>query len=756
MRSNGGYALDRLCKADPLNVATLICGSEGTLALVVGATLNLVPLPRHAGLLVLHFRSVFDALGATPLILKHRPAAVELVDGNILSAGIPELPEATRRKFLVDEPAAILIAELYDDNPEVLEQRLSALDADLADASIGYARVSVLDTATQTAVWNLRNRGFGLLMSRPGDRQPHEFIEDAAVDPAHLRDYIEQLSAMLAEEGVPDVAYYAHASVGVIHVRPVLNLKDPADVKRMGRVADRASDLVLKFGGAFTGEHGDGLVRSCWLEKMYGPRIAQAFREIKRAFDADGVFNPHKIVDALPMTENLRYGGGFHYMSVKTYFDYGPYGGMGGMAGMCSGVGQCRQKLVGTMCPSYMATLDEQHTTRARANALRVALSNRGLLDGLDDPALIDVMDLCLSCKACKTECPTGVDMARLKAEWLAARNHRHGVSRSARFIADAPRLARRGAWLPRTANFWLRQGWVRKLLERRYGLDHRIAPPRLAMRTFRHWFKRHPRRNDAPRGRVVYFVDTWTNYYWPQVGIAAVKLLEAAGFEVVAPRLQCCGRPLISKGLLAEARELAVSNVESLCRFVDAGCYVVGSEPSCILTLLDEYPHFVRNADAKALAARVMTVESLLARVLRAEPGAIAFTPRCHAGEVVDPPRRPPAEPLVVRYHGHCHLKAQVGTADVNELLRAVPGLIASEINSGCCGMAGSFGHEAAHYDVARAIGEQRLFPAVRARGDAVVAINGFSCREQIAHHTGVMPRHVLEILAEALPDDS
>jgi Fe-S oxidoreductase len=748
MRSNGGYALDRLCKSEPLNVATIICGSEGTLGLVVGATLRLTPLPRHTGLLVLHFSSVLDALGATPLILKHGPAAVELVDWNILAAGIPELPEATRRKFMVGEPAAILVVEIYDDTPGAVQQRLAALRAEVEAASIGYACVAVLEPAAQAAVWNLRNRGFGLLMSRPGDRQPHEFIEDAAVDPVHLRDYIEQLSAMLVEEGVPDVAYYAHASVGVIHVRPVLNLKDPADVRRMGRVAERASDLVLVFGGAMTGEHGDGLVRSCWLEKMYGPRIMQAFRQIKQAFDPDGLFNPHKIVDPLPMTENLRYGGGFNYTPVKTYFDYSSYGGIGGMAGMCSGVGQCRQKLVGTMCPSYMATLDEQHTTRARANALRVALSGRGLIEGLDDPALVEVMDLCLSCKACKTECPTGVDMARMKADWQAHRNHRHGVSRGARFIADAPRLARWGARLPRSANFCLGLSWTRKLLERRYGLDRRIAPPRLATRTFRHWFKRHARRRNAPpaaadrRGRVIYFVDTWTNYYWPQVGIAAVRLLERCGFEVLAPHLQCCGRPLISKGLLAEARELAAINVEILNHFVDTGCYVVGSEPSCILTLLDEYPHFVRGADAKALAARVMTVESLLARVLRVEPDALKL--RSHADGAA----------RGVLYHGHCHLKALVGTGDVNELLRAVPGLAAAEINSGCCGMAGSFGHEQSHYDVARAIGKQRLFPAIRARGDAVIAINGFSCREQIAHHTGVTPRHVLEILADALPE--
>ncbi len=785
MRRNGGYALDRLCADDAINAATVVCGSEGTLALVIGATLSLVPLPKFKALLVVHFHTVLDALGATPQVLRHNPSAVELVDNLILSAGYTEMPASTRDAFLVGEPTAILVVEFYDDNVEQLQQRLDALNRELAADSIGYARVPVIDSGVQRDVWNLRNRGFGLLTSKPGDRQPHEFIEDAAVDPSRLRDYIGELDAMLESEGVTGVAHYAHASVGVIHVRPVLNLKDPADVVRLKRVADRASDLVLKFGGAFTGEHGDGIVRSCWLEKMYGPRIVQAFRDVKQAFDPDGLFNPGKIVDPLPMDENLRYGGDYRTRSLKTYFDYTAYGGMAGMAGMCSGVGQCRQKLVGTMCPSYMATLEEQHTTRARANALRSALSNRGLLEGLDDPALADVMDLCLSCKACKTECPTGVDMARLKAEWLAHRNQRHGVSRSARFIADSPQMAAMGARFPWLANFVLQSPWLRELIEQRYGLDRRIDPPAFATQTFRKWFRAHKRRRVAdartrhrkgtnpaghgqairplahatraigaghatraedgsaesarsPRGRVVYFVDTWTNYYWPQVGIAAVRLLEAAGFHVVCPPLECCGRPLISKGLLAEAAELARANVESLNDFVDQGCYIVGSEPSCILTLIDEYPHFVRSDDARKLALRVMTVESLLARVLRTDSNAINFAA--------------PSNGASIRYHGHCHQKALIGTADANFLLNAPPGFSATEINSGCCGMAGSFGHEAAHYDVARAVGEQRLFPAIRARGDAQIAVSGFSCREQIHHHLGLMPRHVLELVAEAL----
>ena len=742
LRSNGGYALDRLCMSKRVNPATLLCGSEGTLGLIGQATLRLTPLPRCKALMVIHFGSVLEAVAATPACLAHDPAAVELIDRLILDAGAAQVPEAQRRQFLVGEPEAVLVCELYDDDADVLVDRMAALEKDFAAASIGSARPIVYNNAVQEAVWNFRNKGFGLLMSRPGDRQPYEFIEDAAVDTARLHEYIGELDEMIRGEGVGEVGYYAHASVGVLHVRPVLNLKQPADVLRMRRIADKTSSLALKYHGSMTGEHGDGLLRSEWHDKIYGPEIVRAFSAIKKAFDPHGLFNPHKIVDPLPMNENLRYGGGYTRLPVQTQLDYRKHGGLANLAGMCSGVGQCRQKLVGTMCPSYMATLDERHTTRARANALRSALSNRGLLDGLDDPALDEVMELCLSCKACKTECPTGVDMARMKADWLAHRHARHGVPRSTRFFASAAGAARLASVMPSLANFVLQARPVRRLLESRYGLNANIAPPLLAQRTFRKWFDARQRRPGI-RGRVVYFVDTWTNYYWPEPGIAAVRLLEAAGFEVLAPRLACCGRPQISKGLLDEAAALARTNVERLARLIDDDTYIVGSEPSCILTLMDEAPQLVRTDAARRIADRVRTVESLLARVLRDEPDAITFA---------DASRDPSYAEKRVLYHGHCHQKALVGIDDALALLNAPAALSATTINSGCCGMAGSFGHELEHYEVSRAIGEQRLFPVVRERGEAEVVVSGFSCREQITHHCGVQPRHALECIADAL----
>ncbi|MFN0138182.1 MAG: FAD-binding and (Fe-S)-binding domain-containing protein [Phycisphaerae bacterium] len=778
MRRNGGYALDRLCMSEKINPATIIIGSEGTLAIVVEATLRLVPNPRCKALLVLHFNSHLDAVGATPDVLRHNPSAVELVDDLILNAGAPQIPAATRERFLSGSPRAILVCELYDDDADTLNRRMHALADDMRDRGIGQPGMLVFDLATQAAVWTMRNKGFGLLMSRPGERHPYEFIEDAAVDPAHLRDYITELDAMLAEEGVTEVGHYAHASVGVIHVRPVLNLHQPDDVRRLRSIAKRTTDLVLKYGGAMTGEHGDGIIRSEWLERMYGPRIVAAFGEIKRAFDPHNLLNPRKIVDPLPMDQRLKVHHGPLALPERSHFDYGGHENMAGLANMCSGVGQCRQKLVGTMCPSYMATLDERHTTRARAVALRAALNNQGLLRGLDDPALDEVMDLCLSCKACKTECPTGVDMAKLKSEWLATKVRRGAATSVDRFLSQAAKFARLGSMLPGVSNWVAQSRLVRGLLQRWYDVDARVAPPRFAKQTFHSWASRHRsereaqasasrqrsereaqasdreragpetssrgrqlhnagRENGATRDRVIYFVDTWMNHYWPEVGIAAVRLLEAAGFDVVIPKLGCCGRPLISKGYLDEAAALARANVAALSTLVDDNTWIVGNEPSCVLQLLDESPALVRGDESKRLASRVRMVDQLLTATLREDPRAISFT----AG----PPQR-------VLLHGHCHQKALVGTADTLTLLSAIPGFSVTEINSGCCGMAGSFGHEHKHYDVAKAVGEQRLFPAVRTRGDAIVAVCGFSCREQLVHHCAVEPPHALELAASRL----
>jgi Fe-S oxidoreductase len=776
LRSNGGYALDRLRVADGrVNAEALLCGSEGTLCVIVGATLNLVSLPKYKGLAVIQFADLLEALEATPVCLEHKPAAVELIDRPILDAAKVSPGMSKRRSFISGDPAAVLAVEVYEDREDRLAERLAGIVADLKGRRLGYAWAVLLDAPRQADVWAVRKAGLGLAQSKPGDRQPQAFIEDCAVDPARLRDYIARLRTVLEEEGAAEAGYYAHASVGCLHIRPVLNLKRRDDVERMVRIADRVSTLTLEFGGTMTGEHGDGIIRSSWLEKMYGPRIVAAFGKIKRAFDPGNILNPGKIVSPLGMTENLRYGGssvasaprgrrengagdapcstsptgGRRYEAGPadpTFLDFSAHGGMLGLAEMCSGVGECRQRLAGTMCPSYRATGKEKDSTRGRANALRIAMTGGGLLKGFDDAAIAEVMDLCLSCKACKTECPTGVDMAKLKAEWLARRQQVEGVPRRSKLIADLPELAVWGSRFAPLSNWLMQSRLVRTLMEWRYGLDRRVPPPAFVRRTFRDWFAGRASTGNINRaglceagagGReIVYFVDTWTNYYAPQVGIAAVKVLEALGYRVVVPPTKCCGRPAISKGLLWKAKRLAETNIAVLGPYAEQGIPIVGTEPSCLLALVDEYPQLVRSEAAKAIAKVSVTIEAFVAAELERRPTALEFA-KGGAG---------------VLYHGHCHQKALVGTSAAMAVLKAVSGGRAAEIDSGCCGMAGSFGHEAEHYEIARAIGEEKLFPAVRRRGEAGVAVSGFSCRQQIEHHTGSPVRHWVEYLAEAI----
>lgn len=740
LRKNGGYALDRLLDDNnPLGVGTLICGSEGTLGVVVEAKLRLTDITPNRALVLVHFDDLFAALDATPIFLEHQPAAVELIDRLIIDAALRDQSIKNDLHFITPQTQAIMAIEWFADSNSELNDRIDKFTNDMTHKNIGFIRQPMFDAHQQQTVWEMRKRGLGLLMSRPGDVQPYAFVEDSAVPPERLGNYIRDFKKILDEEGVPEASYYAHASVGVIHVRPALNLKSANDISRMNQIADRISDLALQYGGAMTGEHGDGLLRSCWLEKMYGPKIVEGFKRVKKSFDPDNLFNPGKIVDPQPMTQHLRYGQDHQTIQIKTVMNYAPHNDIASLAQMCSGVGQCRQKLVGTMCPSYHATGDELHTTRARANALRSALSNRGLIDGLDDDALDEVMDLCLQCKACKTECPTGVDMSRMKSEWLARRNQTKGMSSGDRMASQTPRLAAIASRTPRLANLIMQSRPARAFAQRKWGFDRRIAPPKLATTTFRKWWRRrggaeYLKSNFA--NPIVYMVDTWANYYTPNVAIASVRILEAAGFDVIVPVLNCCSRTLISKGLLSEAKSAAEANVIRLTPYAKRGLPIIGSEPSCLFTLTDEYPAMLGTSAAKKVAECAEMIESFITRTAKSQNMPMRFND----------------DRAQILLHGHCHQKAIIGMKSAIDMLRLAPNYDVEEINSGCCGMAGSFGHESEHYEIARVIGEQRLFPTVRQRKEHEIAVWGFSCRCQIAHHTDVHPRHGVEWLADAL----
>jgi FAD/FMN-containing dehydrogenase/Fe-S oxidoreductase len=733
-----GYNLDEFTRADrPFNLAKLVVGSEGTLGVVLTAKVNLVPLPPAKAVLAIQFTELLDALGATPLILRHQPSAVEVMDGFILdytrqSAALT----AMRDSFIEGDPGALLCVEFYADDAAALPPRLAALEADLRANGFGYRYVHALDLPTQARVWGLREAALGLSMAMKEDAKSLSFVEDTAVPPERLRDYIARFLATVRGHGTT-AGVYAHASVGCLHVRPVINLKTEEGVQRFESLANDVADLVLEFGGALSGEHGDGLVRSPFIRKMFGPVIYEAFRAIKRTFDPAGIFNPGKIVDAGPMTENLRFGAGYVTPKPETYFDYDEYGGFGGAVEMCSGVGACRKTIEGTMCPSYMATHDEQHTTRGRANVLRLAMAGRLGDAGLDDRGVYDTLDLCLECRACKAECPVGVDMARFKSEFLAGYWQRHGTSLEARALGNARSLARLGSAFAPLSNRLAHSTAGRVLTEHFVGIDRRRRLPAFQRRTLERRAPRETRQDGTAKGPRL-FVDTFTNYYDPEIGLAALDVLAAARVPATLAGNGCCGRPQISKGLLDDARLLAKANADRLYDDAAAGRPLVFCEPSCLSAVREDAPSLLRGEARRK--ARVVAGASVLFEE--------------YAASLADslPLRAGPARILL---HGHCHQRSMGLVAPAKSLLGRIPGATVVDAEAGCCGMAGSFGYGREHYEVSQAIGERRLFPAVRGRAaGTVVVAAGTSCRHQIHDFTSADAVHPAVLLRSLLSE--
>jgi FAD/FMN-containing dehydrogenase/Fe-S oxidoreductase len=740
LRRVGGYNLDRFTAGQPFNLAHLLVGSEGTLAVVLEATLHLEPLPRAKALLVIQFADLLEALAATPAILAHQPAAVEVMDKYVLDATRLNADAARLRDFLDGDPGAILIVEFYAEREEDLPPRLHALEADIASQQFGYHYHRAVDLAAQGRIWKLRRLALGLSMAEKGDAKAISFVEDSAVAVAQLRDYIADFLAILRRHGVK-AGVYAHASVGCLHVRPVIDLKSAAGVQAFESIAAEVADLVLKYGGALSGEHGDGLVRSPFQEKMYGSSLYQAFRDLKHTFDPANILNPGKIVDAPPLTVNLRYGPRYVTPDVPTTFDFSADGGVTRAAELCAGVGECRKTRGGTMCPSYQATRDEQHSTRGRANALRLALTGQADLKGMTDPALHAALDLCLECKACKSECPTNVDMARLKAEFLHQYYRRHGVPLRSRLFGRIAEISRWGSRFAPVSNWLTRSLPARWLNDKLLGIDARRVPPSFSRRTFRQQFRTRRRAEPSRPPDVLLFPDTFTNYHEPQVGLAAVQLLERAGCTVAVEgtaELSCCGRPLISNGLLTQAVAHAERNVRALYSWAAEGKPILACEPSCILTLKDDYPALLRGElrrMAETVAAACLTFE-----------------------EFLEPRLQPIATgPQQILVQPHCHQRSLTGTTALLSLLRRIHGATVVDLDAGCCGLAGSFGYEKEHYEVSLQIAEQRLAPLLReAATDTAIVAPGFSCRMQIAHCTGRIAVHPAVLLRDLFPSKS
>ncbi|MBI3998405.1 MAG: FAD-binding protein [Armatimonadetes bacterium] len=751
LRRVAGYNLPEMFLR-PFNLARLVVGSEGTLGVVTEATVRIVPRPAHAAVAVVHFRDLLEALEATQVILPHGPSAVELIDKMVLDMTRAQIDYARRMTFVEGSPAALLIVEFSGDRPDDVRDRLDAMERSLAQASMGDAVVRALDFASQDNIWRVRKAGQGLLQGITGDAKPITFVEDTAVPPERLAPYMARFKEILDRHGV-QAAFYAHASVGCIHVRPLINLKDARQIETMREIAEAVGELVIAFGGTMSGEHGDGMVRGWFLERYFGPTITQAFRAIKAAFDPQGLMNPGKIVNAPPMTENLRYGPAYRTMPLRTSFDWSRDGGMAANIELCSGVGACRKTIEGTMCPSYMVTREEEHSTRGRANLLRAVLSGVLPPTELTGRRLFDALDLCLECKGCKAECPANVDMAKLKYEFLARYYEANGYPLRARLFGHIHMLSRWGSRLAPVSNWIAQSAPARWALERVAGIDRRRPLPPFARQTFDAWWTVRARANGTggadpsagaspavgaapapPRPQVVLFPDTFLRYNYPEIGRAAVRVLEGLGYEVLIPPVTCCGRPMISKGLLRAAREQAQANLRLLLPYAQAGIPIVGCEPSCILTFRDEVPDLLPGPEARLLADRAVLIDEFLHRHVQ-ERGWPA----------------PPAGGTVL-LHGHCHQKAIVGTrAAVGVLVAA--GFEVEEVDSGCCGMAGSFGFEREHYEISMAVGERRLLPAVRRLPpEAEVVAMGVSCRQQIAHGTGRRARHLAEVLALTL----
>ncbi|HEU5319277.1 MAG TPA: FAD-linked oxidase C-terminal domain-containing protein, partial [Methylomirabilota bacterium] len=690
-RRVAGYNLDELMKPFPLNVARVVVGSEGTLLTILEAKVRLVRRPPHTALDVVHYRDIQQALESSPSILETGPCAVELTDKLILDLARGNIEQAGRMGFVQGDPGAILIVEYAGETEAEVRAKVEALEARRQRERFGYAAHVALDAAGQQSIWKLRKAGLGLLLGMKGDRKPIAFVEDTCVEPRHLPEFVPRFRAVFDKHDV-GAAYYGHCSVGCLHIRPVIDLKTPRGLDQVRAIADEITALVLEFGGTISSEHGDGRARSPYLPRVYGPRLMEAFRRLKAAFDPDNRMNPGNIVDSPGVTEHLRYGAAYTTWEPATLLDFSGQGGLAAAVELCNGVGVCRKTLEGTMCPSYMATRDEEHSTRGRANALRAVLSGALPPAEFTGRRLYEVMDLCLECKGCKAECPANVDMAKLKYEFLHHYYQAHGLPLRNRLFGRIERLNRLGARAPRLVNWLSRQPWNRWLLEKAAGIDRRRPLPALAAETFTAWFARRTPPAAAPRGEVVLFHDTFVTYNAPEIGRAAVELLETAGYRVALVDRKCCGRPLISKGMLAEARAHAAWNVARLHPYAARGVAIVGLEPSCLLTLRDEYVDLLRSDEARTVAGQSALLEQFLLR---------------ERGRGLTLPFGGPRGKALL--HGHCHQKALVGTAPTVAAL-AWAGWEVSEVDSGCCGMAGSFGFEREHYDVSVALGDRRL----------------------------------------------
>ena len=756
-RRNTGYALDLLIPyspftqgGSPFNFSTLLAGSEGTLAFITEATLNLVPLPpREKGLICVHFHTLEEALHANLLCLRHNPGAVELMDQTILECTKSNIEQRRNRFFVQGDPGAILIVEFARNTMDEIQEIRHNLEKDLKQSGLGY-HFPLVTGADINKVWALRKSGLGVLSNIPGDAKPVSLVEDTAVRPDMLPDYISDVKHILDQYNL-NCVFHAHAGTGELHMRPVLNLKDPKGVELFRKVATEVAWLVKKYRGSFSGEHGDGRLRGEFIPIIVGDANYQLMKQLKATWDPQGVFNKGKIIDTPSMDTSLRYDGKMKGREFTAIFDYTSSQGLLRHVEQCNGSGDCRKSALmgGTMCPSYMATRDENTTTRARANALREYLTNPSKTKSMSLGDVYDLLDLCLSCKGCKSECPSNVDMAKLKAEFLQHYHDKKGVSMSAWLIAHIARIHKINSRFPVLYNTLFSNEFISGIVKQVLGFAGERKLPLLSPQSFISWlngngYNMTPRKSaQAGKPEICLFIDEFTSYLDVEKGIAAVKLLSKLGYGLqFSPALES-GRTYISKGLLRKARKIADNNTQLFSEIINENRLLIGIEPSAILSFKDEYPDLVSHElrhEARRISKYCFTIEEFFASEFNA--GRIDRSLFTH-------------EKTHIKLHGHCQQKSIVSTAAAKIMLTIPENYTVEEIKSGCCGMAGAFGFEKRHYELSMKIGEMVLFPAIRnSEPGTLICAAGTSCRQQILDGTGVVALHPAEILYRALVD--
>jgi FAD/FMN-containing dehydrogenase/Fe-S oxidoreductase len=746
-RRNMGYAIDILLDSEvfteggaPFNFCKLLAGSEGTLAFSHRIKLNVIPLPpKYKGLVCAHFETLEESLLGNLVALKHKPTAIELMDDTVMQAAKQNIEQNKNRFFVKGDPGALLMIEFSFETEKELIETAATLEKDFRAAKLGYHFPLVTGADNIKRVWALRTAGLGLLSNVPGDRKGVPGIEDTAVAPEYLPEYVADFKKVLEKLGLTSI-YYAHIATGEIHFRPLINFKDPADVVLFDTLMNEVAQLVKKYRGSMSGEHGDGRVRGKFIPFMLGEHNYQLLRRVKKAWDPDNIFNPGKIVDTPPITESLRVIPGKITPDFKTEFDFSRYRGYFRSIEKCNGSGDCRKSelIGGTMCPTFMATRDEDKSTRGRANILREFLYSNEKEKPFDQKEIYDILDLCISCKACKAECPSNVDMAKLKAEFLQQYYDIYGIPLRSKLVAYLPRLNSVAVLFRPISNFVMNTSLLKKVI----GFSTKRSVPKLSKITLTRWTGSGiPLPQTEIKGKVYLFNDEFTNYNESDIGIKAILLLTKLGYEVKIPVHKESGRTFLSKGLVRTSKKIATENVNLLKGIITEKTPLVGIEPSAILAFRDEYPELV-DATLQPAAAELGKNALLFEEFIAAE---------IEKGNITS--EQFTTEEKQILLHGHCQQKAVASTEPSKKMLSLPKNYSVKEIPSGCCGMAGSFGYEKEHFDLSVKIGELVLFPAVRgAEEKVIISAPGTSCRHHIKDGTGRVAKHPVEVMYEAL----